>query len=122
MKRHNMSQKGFSLIELIIVIVIIGILGSIAIPGYKDYVIRAKVIELFTLSEPTKLSVTEALMSSIPEAEINDKTLGVEKIQNKGRVKDINVDKGIITIIGNSKALNLPEDKSFKIVLTPKSE
>ena len=52
-------QKGFTLIELMIVVAIIGILAAIALPAYQDYTIRAKVSEAFTLSSAAKLAVSE---------------------------------------------------------------
>jgi type IV pilus assembly protein PilA len=52
-------QKGFTLIELMIVVAIIGILAAIAIPAYSDYTERAKVSELVTLASACKASVTE---------------------------------------------------------------
>lgn len=57
------KQKAFTLIELIIVVAIIGILATIVLPAYQDYVIRAKVAEGFTLANSAKLAVTEAVSS-----------------------------------------------------------
>ncbi|HUQ11861.1 MAG TPA: pilin [Steroidobacteraceae bacterium] len=54
-----MKQKGFTLIELMIVVAIIGILASIAIPAYQDYTIRAQVVEAFSLASEIKGSVQE---------------------------------------------------------------
>jgi type IV pilus assembly protein PilA len=112
-------QQGFSLIELMVVIVIIGVLGSIGIPAYKDYVVRAKISEFFSIVQPAKLAVTEALMSNAEPATINNASLGLGNMENIGVVENIIVANGIITITGNSRLLNIPGNTALRISLTP---
>jgi type IV pilus assembly protein PilA len=62
MKRN--LQKGFTLIELMIVVAIIGILAAVALPAYQDYTVRAKMSEVILAASACRTSITETIQSN----------------------------------------------------------
>lgn len=65
MKRSmQMAQKGFTLIELMIVVAIIGILAAVALPAYQDYTVRAKVSEVVLAASSCRTTISEAVQST----------------------------------------------------------
>jgi len=80
----NKKQNGFTLIELMIVVAIIGILAAIAIPAYQNYIIRAQVSEGLTLATRAKTSVSEYYMERGSWPSNNDEAGLADKHDIKG--------------------------------------
>ncbi|MBH6051224.1 pilin [Neisseria meningitidis] len=103
----NTLQKGFTLIELMIVIAIVGILAAVALPAYQDYTARAQVSEAILLAEGQKSAVTEYYLNH-GEWPSNNTSAGVATSTDiKGKyVKEVKVAKGVITAEMKSSGVN----------------
>ncbi|EMT4631366.1 pilin [Neisseria gonorrhoeae] len=99
----NTLQKGFTLIELMIVIAIVGILAAVALPAYQDYTARAQVSEAILLAEGQKSAVTEYYLNH-GEWPKDNASAGVASTPTdiKGKyVQKVEVNNGVVTKAGN---------------------
>ncbi|ENW1911268.1 pilin [Neisseria gonorrhoeae] len=119
----NTLQKGFTLIELMIVIAIVGILAAVALPAYQDYTARAQVSEAILLAEGQKSAVTEYYLNNGKWPE-NNGAAGVASPASdiKGKyVQSVTVANGVVTAQMKSDGVN-KEIKNKKLSLWAKRE
>ncbi|HEZ4972252.1 TPA: pilin [Neisseria meningitidis] len=118
----NTLQKGFTLIELMIVIAIVGILAAVALPAYQDYTARAQVSEAILLAEGQKSAVTEYYLNH-GEWPANNSSAGVATSADiKGKyVKSVEVKNGVVTAQMASSNVN-NEIKGKKLSLWAKRQ
>ncbi|HGG9489310.1 TPA: pilin, partial [Neisseria meningitidis] len=103
----NTLQKGFTLIELMIVIAIVGILAAVALPAYQDYTARAQVSEAILLAEGQKSAVTEYYLNHGKWPDGNSDAGVATSSEIKGKyVEKVEVAKGVITATMLSTGVN----------------
>ena len=111
-------QKGFTLIELMIVVAIIGILAAIAIPAYQDYTVRSQVSEGLTLAAQAKTAVAESF-SQTGTAPVNRLAAGMTATgtdTSGNYVTSVNVANGTITIAYGNRANTAIANQTLKLI------
>lgn len=103
----NKVQQGFTLIELMIVVTIVGILAAVAIPAYQDYTIRAQVAEGLSLASGAQSAVSEYFMQNGGWAPHNKDAAIAGPLEIKGKyTRSVDIDDNVIEIIYGGDAHN----------------
>ncbi|GMV68170.1 MAG: hypothetical protein AMXMBFR76_06090 [Pseudomonadota bacterium] len=112
------KQQGFTLIELMIVVAIVGILAAIAIPAYQDYTTRARVSEAIGFAAAAKTAVSESVIStgSLP-ADNAAAGLAAANAISSTYVESLTIATGVITVAIKSTQNTTVDGGS--IILTP---
>ncbi|HLD14352.1 MAG TPA: prepilin-type N-terminal cleavage/methylation domain-containing protein [Burkholderiales bacterium] len=113
-------QKGFTLIELMIVVAIIGILAAIAIPAYQNYTKKAKFTEVVLATAPYKLGVEDCFQGGNQLVDCDAGSLGVPSAPAAyGVLASLGVTDGVITATATDGGS--PDLDGFTYILTPTS-